>query len=249
MLLRRKPLVAGLASLAVLLLVGVLVQRALAAGGPPTPAAASSTPLGGQAPFAPCPASWYPLDKQPEAIQKECADLKAKALLDERATAQARPWRASTPPTPDPRFSNYPPAPDADHIPSDWLGTRRISQEDVFQGYNNHWPGISDVWQVGVTLNPGQSGIGRVVVYAAGPYVRLPDGPNNQRPLVDRRVFPWGNFQDGRIPSNSVWVCPRALGALTITNITGPTGVVSFTSTSGVSGTLDMATGAWTFGQ
>jgi hypothetical protein len=45
----------------------------------------------------------------------------------------------------------------------------------------------------------------------------------------------------------TAWGCPRNLGSITITGITGKNGVVSFTSTAGVSGTLDMATGTWTF--
>lgn len=44
------------------------------------------------------------------------------------------------------------------------------------------------------------------------------------------------------------WVCPRTLGTLTITAITGgATGSLSFTSSSGQTGSLNMATGVWTF--
>jgi hypothetical protein len=249
MIVRRKPLVAALAGLVLLLGFGTLVQHAVAASSRPvTAATAGPTSPGGQAPFAPCPANWYPLEKQPAAIQEECAQLKTKALLDQRATAQARPWRPSTPPTPDPRF-NFTPGPAQGAIPSDWLTTTAVDPNDPFQSYSNHWPGITSAWQVGGLQTPGQPGFGRVVVYAAGPYVGQPDGPDNPRPLIDRRVFGWANFQYGSIPRDSVWVSPRTVGAITITGITGPTGVVSFTAASGVSGTLNMATGAWTFNQ
>jgi hypothetical protein len=45
-----------------------------------------------------------------------------------------------------------------------------------------------------------------------------------------------------------LWECPRPIGAITITAITEePLGIVSFTSKSGTSGTLNMATGEWAF--
>jgi hypothetical protein len=49
-------------------------------------------------------------------------------------------------------------------------------------------------------------------------------------------------------PNADTWGCPRNIGQITITAVTGQNGVVSFSSTSGASGTLDLATGTWAFG-
>lgn len=44
-----------------------------------------------------------------------------------------------------------------------------------------------------------------------------------------------------------IWPCPKAVGTLTITAVTGPQGVVRFSSATGVSGTFDLVRQAWTF--
>jgi hypothetical protein len=44
-----------------------------------------------------------------------------------------------------------------------------------------------------------------------------------------------------------VWDCPEPIGTIKITGITSQTGIVSFTSSSGKSGTLDMSSGIWSF--
>jgi hypothetical protein len=230
----RKPLIVAAASLAVLLVVGVLVQRVGATG---------AQSAGHQGGFAPCPASWYPLEKQPAAIQFACIHRKEQALLDERATAQALPWRPSNPPTPDLQY-NYTPGPEQGVVPGDWLATKAIREYDVFQGAHDHLPDITSIWQVGVILSPDHRGFGRVIVYAAGP-----DGQNIPDPVIERRIRPEGRFQPGALGHETGWQTRQNIGALTITGITGPTGVVSFTAASGVSGTLNMATGAWTFNQ
>ena len=43
---------------------------------------------------------------------------------------------------------------------------------------------------------------------------------------------------------NTTWLCPSDMGVLTITDVTGYEGVVSFTASNGQSGTLDMVSGA-----
>ncbi|MGQ9550550.1 MAG: hypothetical protein ACUVWS_18205 [Roseiflexus sp.] len=46
------------------------------------------------------------------------------------------------------------------------------------------------------------------------------------------------------------WECPRAIGTLTITMITGGSnGTIEFVSSTGVTGSLNMATGEWIFNQ
>lgn len=47
------------------------------------------------------------------------------------------------------------------------------------------------------------------------------------------------------VKDEQAWTAPVATGDLHITNATGPGGVISFTSTSGKSGTLDTSSGEW----
>ncbi|KAB8145568.1 hypothetical protein F8S13_00310 [Chloroflexia bacterium SDU3-3] len=43
------------------------------------------------------------------------------------------------------------------------------------------------------------------------------------------------------------WIAPRATGILTITGASGPNGILSFQTSYGLSGTLDLARGEWVF--
>jgi hypothetical protein len=82
-----------------------------------------------------------------------------------------------------------------------------------------------------------------VLVYAVGSTDRKP-------PWIGRELFDRGEMnRKDALPYMKDWGCPRNLGSLTITAITGKNGVVSFASTAGVSGTLNMATSAWSFSQ
>ena len=58
----------------------------------------------------------------------------------------------------------------------------------------------------------------------------------------------WGVSRNGGVAPEYVpqWVAPLPVGTLTITNATGPWGVISFTASGGQTGTLDLATGVWT---
>lgn len=51
----------------------------------------------------------------------------------------------------------------------------------------------------------------------------------------------------GAVGAPEQWVVPRNVGRVTITAATGPDGLVSFSSTSGVKGTFDLRHHAWTF--
>lgn len=42
------------------------------------------------------------------------------------------------------------------------------------------------------------------------------------------------------------WICPENSGAIQITDVTGPTGIIMFTDQSGRTGTFDLATEEWT---
>lgn len=68
---------------------------------------------------------------------------------------------------------------------------------------------------------------------------------DDKKPLIQR--FFLDASDEVLLKWRAYWECPEPIGDITITGITGQTGIVSFTSTSGKSGTLDMASGAWSF--
>src|SRR5258708_26629513 len=94
---QRNPIVAVVVGLAVMLAVASLFQVT----------GAASVQDGG-----PCPASWFPLSTQPLSIQEKCIQLRQQRIVDDLATAQARPRTNAPPPTPDPPF----PSPRLDYI-------------------------------------------------------------------------------------------------------------------------------------
>jgi hypothetical protein len=59
----------------------------------------------------------------------------------------------------------------------------------------------------------------------------------------------WDNGPEGLLYEHT-WICPRPIGALTITGITGGpgmSGIIAFTSLSGQTGSFDLRTGQWSF--
>jgi len=53
-------------------------------------------------------------------------------------------------------------------------------------------------------------------------------------------------LDDGYLESRDVWSCPADIGAIKITDATGPTGIITFTSEDGQVGTFDLTTEQWT---
>jgi hypothetical protein len=205
---------------------------------------AANPPNGG-----PCPASWYPMWAQPRSIQLQCSQLKQQAIQAAYATAAAAPRSTIVPPTPGPE--SFPPSGVlAGYIPDD-VKPIEAKSPSLFavEGVSNHLNPVTSVWQVGVVPSRNHSGYAQVLVYAAGP----PNDPHDPpgllpNPRIARTLFSFGAMENILPQYDSVWTCPRAIGNLTITGITGQTGVVSFTSSTGVNGALDMSTGAWSFG-
>jgi hypothetical protein len=67
------------------------------------------------------------------------------------------------------------------------------------------------------------------------------NGPARIQTYVLNRFTPdMGQFEH-------LWTCPRALGTITITTVTGLNGIVAFTSSSGRTGSFNMATEQWAF--
>lgn len=186
----------------------------------------------------PCPASWFPLSKEPYSIQRECGQLR-----DQARQARPRPSVIPPPPTAD-AASLSGPSVLAGYVPDEDKTTKAVSFPDAFNSNGNHWNPVTSVWQVGVVLSPNHQGYARLIVYAVGPASDVPVP----------YIFRWLQPPDGPMPDvhaqwDASWKCPRPLGNLSIAGISGQTGIVSFTSDSRVSGTLNMATGAWAFSQ
>lgn len=196
----------------------------------------------------PCPASWFPLASQSQAIQQQCSQLKLQAVQNSYATVQARPYATSVI-TPYPTNLIATPQPDG-YLPPEVQGIHQLSTGALAGIIGLPHP-ITSVWGVGGIPSPTHRGYGALIVDAWGPGWY---GPNptigrmlfsqDEMPVIGNQVNPaWGTTY------NMAWGCPKAIGQITITNVTGQNGDVSFTSSSGVSGTLNMATGAWTFNQ
>jgi hypothetical protein len=226
--LRRRPLALAVTTLAILVGLAVVADMAGAAGVQDT---------------GPCPASWFPLSHQPPAIQQQCIRNRIQSDANDLATAEARPKTNASPPTPDPRFPAHP----LGQIPSS--ATLIQPDDQGLQGIEGLPDPITSVWDDGYVPSPNHLGYALIRVYAVGPHALDSPFPDTPDPQIARLYWPEGDMVDLHAQYDSSWTCPQAVGSLTITNITGPAGVVSFTSTSGVSGTLDMATGAWTFSQ
>jgi hypothetical protein len=198
--------------------------------------------LAGAAPAVanPCPASWFPLSTQPASVQQQCAQLRLQANANAYATAEARPYATSVITPVNPAINGTPVPPG--YAPPD-AGTIAALPVGVFQGVSSHPEPITSVWQVGSVSSPDPAtpGYGRVIVFAVGPSAGV-------NAYISRLVFVTGSLPGSLVRQYAGgWVSPRNVGTITIAGVTGPTGVVSLTTSSGTSGTLNMATGAWTF--
>ncbi|HEX5416057.1 MAG TPA: hypothetical protein VFZ25_10355 [Chloroflexota bacterium] len=189
------------------------------------------------------------LSTQPRAIQDKCSQLKIQAWATAQAAAQARP-RVRRAPTPN--WANLPtPVPPGYILPQDRV-IEAARPADAFQSYSQHpnpITNVTSVWRAGSVLNRDpmspfyERGYGRVLVWAMAP--TPPVGP-----WIERRMIEGGGMPAAQVRQyDTIWHSPRNIGAITITGITDPNGVIAFTSSSGVSGTLDMATGSWSLGQ
>jgi hypothetical protein len=190
-------------------------------------------------PTDPCPPSRTPLSSQPLFLQEKCAML--RQLASRELTAQARPYTTSAMTPVNPAISGTPVPPG--YIPDRDKVSKPLTPSASFQGLSQHPQPITSAWQIGAIPDPNDpSNYGVLRVFAIGPpgftgnawigLELLTDGP--MAASVTRQY-------------NRFWDCPRSVGTITITNVTGPNDVITFTTSSEVNGTLDMSTGTWTF--
>lgn len=186
------------------------------------------------------------LSSQTSAIQQQCDQLKRQGFANAEATARAEP-RATSVVTPiNPAISGTPVPPG--YIAPQYQAIKALETEPAIEVVVGHPWRLTSAWQVGAVLNSDpaspeyRKGFGEVIVYAAGPY------PSGQS-FIARELWDTGgsSSRDAK-KCQASWTCPRNVGSITITSVTGPTGVVSFTSSMGANGTLNMSTGTWTFG-
>jgi hypothetical protein len=104
----------------------------------------------------------------------------------------------------------------------------------------------TSIWQIGQWAGPESYDRNTLYLLARGPkdgdYARLETELDGSLGAAGYWQYHWS------------WKAPQDVGKLTITDLTdltvspsGLTGTVAFTTSSGLSGTLDLATGAWTF--
>lgn len=184
----------------------------------------------------PCPSNWFPLSSQPYATQVACGQLRQQADLNELATAQARPYATSVPPTHNLALAGTPIL--AGYIPNE---VKTIHQLNTCLVGRVHARPVTDCWLAGYVAGSTHRGYAGIVVYAVG------TGRDVPRPTIIRYFYPIGDMPNPAFDYNTAWTAPRDIGDITMTGITGPNGVVSFTSKSGVTGTLNMANGTWKF--
>lgn len=181
-----------------------------------------------------CPDDWWNL-AAPEQ-REHCARSKAQEDRDAWATAQAKPY-ATTVMTPvDLRVWGTPVPPG--FIPDEAKAVRPLSRESVV-GIMGMPKNLTSVWRVGVVPHPDGLDHGTILVYAVG-------STDAQPAAIGRLLF--GNLP-GRIGRqyNGYWESPRDIGEITITNVSGWNGIVSFTTSSGQQGTFNLATETWNF--
>lgn len=204
----------------------------------------------------PCPASDFPLSLRSPSIRQQCTQLKDQAQRNVMLTAEARPYATSVPrpvgtytalaAEGPPVATRVPPG----QLPPDVQQIKPLDS-DPFGRIGGHPVPITSIWQLGGIPSPSQPGYGWLILDAWGPNHDTPT------PRIARELFLIDGMPDIRKQVNPAWAntyshiwgCPRAIGQITITNVTGANGVVSFMSTSRISGTLDMSTGTWTFSQ
>lgn len=95
----------------------------------------------------------------------------------------------------------------------------------------------TDVWLIGSV--PSRDGLGQNGVFV---YASPPDG--GYAATLALITLGYENSAEGEKYSG-VWIAPRNIGTIMITGVTGIDGIVSFTTSTGVIGTFDLATKQW----
>jgi hypothetical protein len=93
------------------------------------------------------------------------------------------------------------------------------------------------VWQVGAVSSTDLTFYYSVIIYSVKNTCALGSTINND-----------GLDPDVGKKYNKLWTCPDTLGGeLTIVSVTGPEGIINFTSSKGITGSLNITTDQWVF--
>lgn len=166
-----------------------------------------------------------PLAEQARCAQEKEAERTTR-LATQRATALALPRPTSI-------VANFQPVkltPTADE-----MKIEQLPLEAMFGG-PPYLRDLTSAWSVGVV--PNATGTFLYSMYV----VAKPSSTGNA--TIERHLLGGGDAYAEQY--RHVWTAPEPVGKISITAISGQNGVVTFTSTSGKQGTLDMATGQWT---
>lgn len=119
-------------------------------------------------------------------------------------------------------------------IPEKYMLIEEVKDRDPGHPTMNH---ATSIWRLGAVLDK------RGLFYQ----LFLVASPLDRNGLPSLRTISLDGSEEVQQNWIRVWVCPEPIGTIKITSITSQTGIVSFTSSSGRSGTLDMSSGIWSF--
>lgn len=202
----------------------------------------TSTPVMRQIPqivterdFAACSAAdWENLSQEQ---QDYCGKLNHK-MIDQERTAQADPAAqrqlpTRAVPTLDVAAKYGTPLPEG-VIPEEHMVIEPLHPMDLTEG-SSELRSATSAWRLGAVID--SRGFYYLMTLWASPPGR--DGrPDLGITINNGSREVWQKYGE-------VWECPEAIGAMTITAISGQRGIVSFTSESGQKGSFDLATATW----
>ncbi len=126
-----------------------------------------------------------------------------------------------------------------DYIPPEAMQIRYIGEINDISSFRY----ARTIWLAGaVAPTSSDHYVSRIMVLATG---------SNERQFIARSIYNV-SFTDDPVNVKRYtkdWECPRNVGELRIDSVTGPDGIITFSSTSGQRGTFDMATETWQFAE
>ena len=190
---------------------------------------------------APCPTDWY-LSTTPEVLDR-CGRAKEATDVSANRTALALvPLHPTYPPPPTVVGSPSPGPP----IPASAQDIRAIDLNTLYS-VPAGLRGANSAWQIGSVQASDPDDYDTIYLLARPPA----SGVNATLAIA---LFGSASGSALRQVYQNTWISPQDVGFLTITNIsgvttnpTGLTGIVTFTTQSGKTGTFNLATNAWTF--
>lgn len=174
-----------------------------------------------------CAPDWAQAPAQAE--RDRCARWKEAHVAQAEATEQATVAGAASAPTPETTsFRPVQITPTADDLKIEELPL------EAMLGGPREWQDATSIWRVSSVANATGTMLNELYVFATPGTAGVP--------VIQSMVLNSGEFEQRYAHR---WLAPQALGTLTITAVSAIDGRVSFTSSAGQAGTLDLKTGRW----